>query len=267
MKQQSRLGTIPGISYVQKTARNRGWPYVVAWLHRITGLMLVLYVFLHILTLSGLSDPVGFEQKMQWFQKLIPLFFDWFLAIPVIFHSLNGGRLILYELFGNRLDQPVLRGVMVGSGLYLLMLAVIMIMGDQSVSPFLFWVYFFLASILCGYLVTLRLKRSGATLLWKMQRVSGTFLFLMVPAHMLFMHLDPVIGRDAQLILTRLQSPFIKLVDLLLVVSVLYHGGYGVIGVCRDYLSFRGAQLALLVLITTLFFGFGLIGVKLLFLV
>ena len=45
---------IPGVRYLHTLARTRGWPYVVAWAHRITGLLLVIYGCLHIQT--GLID-------------------------------------------------------------------------------------------------------------------------------------------------------------------------------------------------------------------
>ena len=116
-------------------------------------------------------------------------------------------------------------------------------------------------------MTAMRLRQSGASPAWKLQRISGAFLLLMIPAHMLFMHLDPALGRDAQVIISRMNNGFIRLVDLLLVCGVLYHGGYGLLGIIRDYLSSRSMQLfsAVGVVAATVFFAW--VGIKLVILI
>lgn len=257
-------GKIPGVSYLQTVARTRGWRYVAAWGHRITGALLVLYVWFHIITMSSLTDPERFIQKMKTFSAM-PGFFEWLLAIPVIFHALNGGRLILYELFGNRRDFDALKWVLSLSGFYLVLLGFFMAIGNQVVSALFFWSYFAAVSWVLVYLISCRLKKSGASLGWKFQRLSGAFLLLMIPGHMIFMHLDPAIGRDIQVITERMGSVFIKAVDFLLVCSVLYHGAYGVISICRDYLSPGRLLLACRVGVTAVTIVFAWIGIKLIF--
>ena len=261
------LARIPGVRYLQTLSRTRGWPYVVAWAHRVSGLLLVLYAWLHIITLSGLRSPELFERKMDFFATLMPGFVEWFLAVPVIFHSLNGGRLILYELFGTRNDVVLLKWVLNLCGLYLLLLALFMTLGNQSVSAILFWTYCSAVSVILASLTFTRLKRSGASLAWKLQRLSGAFLFFMIPAHMLFMHLDPTIGRDVDIIITRMDNAFIKLVDLALVVSLLYHAGYGLLGICRDYIESRAILRGCTIGIVSLMVLFGWVGIKLIILI
>ncbi len=70
-------------------------------------------------------------------------------------------------------------------------------------------------------------------------------MLLMIPAHMLFMHLNPSLGHDAQTIIERMRHPFIKLVDLSLVLSVLYHGGYSLFSIGQDYLKSEKLRLCL----------------------
>ncbi len=227
----------PLVRYFFHLHRIKGWPYVVSWAHRISGVLLAGYLLFHVTTLASLRNPAAFENKMQTFAALFPVYVEWLLAVPVIFHALNGGRLLLYEVFGNRRDRLVLNWVMALSGCYLLLLGIFMALGNQQVSPVFFWSYLTLSSVLFTYVTITRLRISGASKGWKLQRISAAFLLLMIPAHMLFMHLDPALGRDAQVIIARMNNGFIKLVDLLLLIGVMFHAAYGVRGICLDYLA------------------------------
>lgn len=249
--------------YLRALARTRGWPFIASWAHRITGVLLLLYVLFHIITLSSLRVPENFESKMRFFESFIPGYFEWLLAIPVIYHALNGGRLVLYEIFGNRKDQIVSKWVIGLSTAYTLLLGLFMILGNQAVSAIFFWVYVVVASGFITYITVIKIRVSGASLFWKLQRISGAFLFLMIPAHMLFMHLDPAIGRDAQVIIARMSNSFIKLIDLLLLIAVLYHGAYGLIGICQDYLSSQRVRTGSTVFIVFMTVIFAWVGIKL----
>lgn len=118
----------------------------MAWGHRLTGIILVSYACFHVYTLSLLETPSHYDTKMQIFSSPLFVFFEWLLAVPVIFHALNGGRLILYESFGNREDNAVIKWLSSFSALYLLFLGILMIAGNQSVSALFFW-FAMLASI------------------------------------------------------------------------------------------------------------------------
>lgn len=254
---------IPGFSRVQNLTRSKGWPYIATWAHRISGVFLVIYLVFHIVTLYSLQTPEKFIDKMNFFSKVFPGFLEWFLAIPVIYHSLNGGRLILYEIFAQRNDKSMFRLILAISLIYLFLLGIYMVVGNQSVSPFFFWSQVSIASS-CLALITIRkLKNNKASIFWKLQRISGAFLFIMIPAHMIFMHLDPTIGRDVQVITERMNNLFIKCIDVGLVTSALYHSCYGLIGICLDYISDRKARLicsVAIILVTTVF---AIIGINL----
>ncbi|MEE4165675.1 MAG: hypothetical protein V2I35_06725 [Desulfocapsaceae bacterium] len=229
--------TFPGLLQLQNLIRARGWPYLISWAHRVSGIFLAVYLLFHVLTLSSLQTPEKFIEKMNLYTAMFPGFFDWFLAIPVIFHALNGGRLILYEIFGHRNDTALFKSALLISVLYLLLLASFMIMGNQSVSPFFFWSQFSAASFCLAIVTAIRMKHSRTSVFWKLQRVTAVFLFTMIPAHMLFMHLDPAIGRDVQIITARMGSGFIKGIDIGLGICALYHGAYGLIGIVLDYMA------------------------------
>jgi succinate dehydrogenase / fumarate reductase cytochrome b subunit len=253
----------PLIGFFENLAKIRGWPYLAAWAHRITGATLILYVFLHIYTLSSLSDPGRFDAKMKILGFALFVFLEFLLAVPVIYHALNGGRLILYEVFENRRDPIILRWVIGLGVLYILMLAIFMIAGNQSVSAAFFWIYTAVAAACLTFITVTKLRRSGASLFWKLQRISGAFLFLMVPAHMLFMHLNPAMGHDAQVIIARMGNFFIKIIDMALVTAVLYHGSYGLYSIGQDYLTSFKVRTGLLVLVVGIALGFAWTGLKL----
>jgi succinate dehydrogenase hydrophobic membrane anchor protein len=102
----------------------------------------------------------------------------------------------------------------------------------------------------------------GATS-WKLQRISGAYLIIMIPAHLLFMHLQPSVGHEANVVIARMQHMFIKLVDITLVTAVLYHAGYGLISISKDYIKSGILQKGLSLLIIFIMAIFGWIGVKL----
>jgi succinate dehydrogenase hydrophobic anchor subunit len=72
----------------------------------------------------------------------------------------------------------------------------------------------------------------------------------MIPAHLVFMHLDPAMGKEAETVIARLQNPFIKTVDISLILGTMYHAGYGLIAILRDFLSRRALRLTLSILVT-----------------
>jgi len=87
-----------------------------AWiLHRITGLGLTLYILVHIIALTGLlKGETAFNEEMALFRSSIFLFFEWILGALVMFHALNGIRIVLVDLGnGARYHKQVLRFVYV----------------------------------------------------------------------------------------------------------------------------------------------------------
>lgn len=257
----------PMIDFLSTQAKMRGWPFLAAWAHRISGVLLVLYVWFHIVTLSSLNDPARFDGKMTVFGYGLFVFLEWLLALPVIYHALNGGRLILYEVFENRRDDIVLKWVIALGILYTLLLALCMLIGNQTISAPIFWIYT-MAAAGCVVTVTIeKIRTSGAAMLWKLQRISGAFLLVAVPAHMLFMHINPGMGHDAQIIIARMGNLFIKLVDIALVICVLYHGAYGIYAIGRDYFASLRAKIGMGVLLICVTLVFAWVGLKLIVLI
>ena len=72
-----------------------GWAWIY---HRISGLALMGYLFLHIYSLSTLtSGKEAFEAKMKTFLSPPLLALEWLLFVFVLFHSLNGIRVVLVD--------------------------------------------------------------------------------------------------------------------------------------------------------------------------
>jgi len=70
-----------------------------AWiLHRMTGIALIGYLFLHVYSLSPLTEgEAAFNSKMQTFTTPPFMVLEWFLFAFVLFHSLNGIRIVIVD--------------------------------------------------------------------------------------------------------------------------------------------------------------------------
>lgn len=68
-------------------------------LHRITGIALVLFLFLHIWTLSSVfQGQEGFEKAVRKFDNPLGHAMEYTLFLAVTLHLLNGLRITLVEL-------------------------------------------------------------------------------------------------------------------------------------------------------------------------
>ena len=223
-------------------AKSHGWHYVISWCHRISGVGLVVYLLVHIYTLSSLRTPAVYDGKMKLLAIPIVVFLAWLSCLPVVFHALNGGRLILYESFGSRDDETMVRWTFGLTALYAAVFGLLILMQNQNVSPLFFWLLFLPAALLAAYGVGARFRWSGHTLYWKLQRITGAFLLVAIPAHLMFSHLNPGVAHEAQAVILRMQNVFIRLVDILLAVSALYHAGYGLFSIGADYIRTRSLR-------------------------
>ena len=246
-------------------AKTKGWPFIVSWAHRISGILLVLYLWFHIYTLSFLTEPDAYNAKMKVLQIFIFVLLEWLLAIPVIFHALNGGRLILYESFGIRKNEILIRWVLVFSAVYTLLVGLMFLLESQNATPLFFWSTTLALCIAVAYPVFSKIWPTENLLTWKLQRLTGAFLLVLIPAHLLFMHLNVSIGHEASVVIARMQHFFIKIVDTAIVVCALYHGGYGILSVAKDYIQSKSLQNIFAGLIVLIMMLFGWFGIKLIF--
>ena len=70
-----------------------------AWIyHRISGIALICYIFLHIYSLSPLTNgEIAFNQKMSTYSTPFFMFIEWLLFAFVLFHSFNGIRIVIID--------------------------------------------------------------------------------------------------------------------------------------------------------------------------
>ena len=256
----SILARLPLISFY---ARTRGGYFVLSWCHRLTGILLVTYVWYHIYTLLSLVKPAAYDAKMEVYGHPIFSFLEWGLAVPVIFHALNGGRLILYESFGRRDDESMVRWLTGLSLLYVVLFGILLRMGNQTVSALFYWLTSFALALTLTYGAARSIVTTANSIYWKLQRISAVYLLIMIPAHLVFMHLNPAIGKEAETVIARLQNPFIKAVDISLVAGTMYHAGHGLIAILRDFLSRRALRSALSILVTALVSIFAYFAIRL----
>ena len=230
------LETLPVLSRYAKT---RGWYYLLSWLHRFTGIWLFIALTVHIYTLSLWQTANVFNTDMKIPAWPIFVFFAWASSLVVCFHALNGGRLILYELFGKRSDEAMIRWTFGLSVTYAAIVGFLMIMKNQSVSALFFWLMTFCVGAVTAYAVESRIGNSRHSIFWKLQRISGAFLFTTMPAYFFFLYLNPVPADGDRTVIVCVQNIFIRIVTLTLAVSALYHAGYGLFSITADYASSR----------------------------
>jgi succinate dehydrogenase hydrophobic anchor subunit len=107
----------------------------------------------------------------------------------------------------------------------------------------------FFSGAIAAFVIASRIWKKRHSVLWKLQRISGGFLFITVPAYLLFSFLNPGEANGAQEAIARMQNVFIQVVTLSLAVTALYHAGYGLFSIAADYASSRTVRAGMTVLI------------------
>jgi succinate dehydrogenase hydrophobic anchor subunit len=131
----------------------------------------------------------------------------------------------------------MLRWIFGLSAAYAAMVGLLMVMKNQRVSAFFFWLMAFFLGAIAAYVVASRVWKKRHSVLWKLQRISGAFLLITVPAYFLFSYLNPGEADGAQEAIVGMQNVFTRLVFLILAACALYHAGYGLFSIAADYTS------------------------------
>ncbi|MDX1438603.1 MAG: succinate dehydrogenase, cytochrome b556 subunit [Rubricoccaceae bacterium] len=72
-----------------------------AWmLHRLTGLALVAYLILHVWGLKSMTDPAAYNYLITKYHGPLFKFGEFLLLGAVIYHALNGLRIVLIDFVG-----------------------------------------------------------------------------------------------------------------------------------------------------------------------
>lgn len=82
---------------------------MLAWiLFRLTGLALVVYLAMHITVISNLHDPDKFDATMRFLGSWQFRVLEIGLFLVVLYHALNGIRIIVVDFFNGALYQAKL---------------------------------------------------------------------------------------------------------------------------------------------------------------
>ena len=74
---------------------------MVAWmLHRLTGVGLVLYLVLHVWGLKAITNPEAYNALIASYHAPIFKVAEFGLLIAVVYHALNGVRIVLIDFVG-----------------------------------------------------------------------------------------------------------------------------------------------------------------------
>jgi succinate dehydrogenase hydrophobic anchor subunit len=136
---------------------------------------------------------------------------------------------------------------------------------SQNATPIFYWSSTLALCIGVVYPVFSKIWPTENLLTWKLQRFTGAFLLVVIPAHLLFMHLNISMGHEADIVIARMRNFFIKIMDTAIVVAALYHGGYGILSVAKDYIQSKNMQNIFAGLIVLIMVLFGWFGIKLTF--
>lgn len=91
-------------------------------------------------------------------------------------------------------------------------------------------------------------KQDTGHWLWFLQRLTGILLVITLVVHFVVMHFTAYDVGDAYTyarVVSRLQSPWYKLLDMCFLTFAVFHGFHGLWMVGRDYLHSNGLRLAL----------------------
>jgi succinate dehydrogenase / fumarate reductase cytochrome b subunit len=123
---------VPILSAKERETANVGaglWKGIGMWawmLFRISGLVLVFYLFVHVWVISqGRVGAESLDDLFEFFDKPLLVFLDLMLVSAVLYHALNGVRIILMDLgIGIRQHKAVFWVCMVIAALALSLFAV-----------------------------------------------------------------------------------------------------------------------------------------------
>ena len=108
------------------------WAYIF---HRISGVVLIGYLFVHIWALSSLKHGrAAFQAEMDLFTTFPFKVLEWMLGLAVMYHSLNGIRIALVDLAdGARYHKKMLTAVYVVGFLLVVLMGVLIFQEELGI--------------------------------------------------------------------------------------------------------------------------------------
>src|SRR5687768_16787804 len=108
------------------------WAFIF---HRISGLALTFYLFVHIWALSSLKHGrAAFQAEMDLFTTFPFKVLEWVLAFAVMFHALNGARIALVDLAqGAKYHKTLLMAVYIVSFILVVLMGVLIFQEELGI--------------------------------------------------------------------------------------------------------------------------------------
>ena len=104
---------------------------------------------------------------------------------------------------------------------------------------------------------------SSLSLFWKLQRITASFLFVVIPAHMILSHLNLGASHEAAVVVARMQLGLVKAVDSLILLALAYHAGYALVSLARDYLKSMLLRIPAIILVAAIMVAAAYFGLRL----
>src|SRR6476661_4629873 len=103
--------------------------------HRISGLALTFYLFVHIWALSSLKyGMAAFQHEMALFTTTPFKILEWVLGFAVMYHALNGARIALVDLAqGAKYHKSLLTAVYVVSFILVVMMGILIFQEELGI--------------------------------------------------------------------------------------------------------------------------------------
>jgi len=194
------------------------WSWV---LHRLTGLGVVLFVFLHVIDTSwAVFDPEGYVEAIAAYQSPLFTIGEFGLVFAVIYHALNGLRIIVMDFRPDLWKYQQQAAYYVLGGTVIVLMPFFFLMGQDAIAhytsdPFVLPITDVLAAQLpfLGYFVvgaiaalivaslqsslsdngggTVQVGKAGSSsekFWWSFMRISGILIVPLVFGHLAMMH-------------------------------------------------------------------------------
>ncbi len=262
----------PVKDYMEDGALYKGGTGMLTWLaHRMSGVAIVYFLTLHIVEAIQLfGGPGNYTEatavyKQPWFRP-----FEWMLVMAVIFHALNGLRVMLYDTWPKTTKYHK-QIFWIGVGLFVIatpmvgyaMMKSVLGMPLDKIFASMNGLGYALAIVLPVALPVLYVAWRGSGLsngpmivsnsnsrpapaknsferfMWQFMRISGVLLVVLVFWHLLIMHfINDINDITGPFVFDRFRAnPVWVVVDLSMLVLAWIHGLNGVRIVITDYMK------------------------------
>lgn len=215
---------------IKETLRYRGaigqWSWV---LHRLTGLGVVVFLFLHVIDTSwAVTDPAGYVKAIAAYQSPLFTIGEFGLIFAVVYHALNGLRIAVMDFRPDlwKYQEQAARWVLIATAVILVPVFIgmfshvlefyghdpeVMPMGEVIAEQIPFIFYFVGGLVAAGIIAfaisairinvdsaddgKVKIRKEGATgrriekFWWSFMRISGVLIIPLVFGHLAMMHI------------------------------------------------------------------------------